>query len=112
MGHFGARKRDERIRILPESARLATECEDAGFVRTVSKGQYFKAGPEIDWFDNSSVCREHTHPQDHLAAYTKVSIGVNTRFGPALKVMATKMHGMYGMRSKLTPCKEMGRSHW
>ena len=75
---------------------MATVCDDAGFVRTVSVGQFFMTRSELDrnTFGNSSVCREYRHSRDHPAAYTKGSIGVNTRFGRALEVIATKMHDM------------------
>ena len=81
-----AQERNELIANLPEAARLATVCEDAGFVRTVSQGQCCMTGPQLDDL-GTRVCREYAHLRDHLAAYPKGSIGVNTLFGPALEVI-------------------------
>ena len=47
--------RNDMIENLPETARLATVCENAGFVRTISKRQYFMTRPGLDEFCNASV---------------------------------------------------------
>ena len=53
IGNTSARCKSAQSRSLLEAARLATMCEDAGFVRAVSKGQSFMTGPELDEVDNS-----------------------------------------------------------
>ena len=94
------------------AARLATVCEDAWFVKAISIGQFFMTGPEFDAFDNSSVCREYTHPRDHPAAYTKGSSGVKTKFGPALEVIVTKRHDMYGVEITIDSMQRDGTKLW
>ena len=64
----GTRRRDEMKR---SQNLLATVCEDAGFVKRVSIGQYFMTGHELDAFGISSVCRKHL--REHSAAHTKRS---------------------------------------
>ena len=49
----------EMIPNLPETARLATLCKDAGFVSFA----VLHNRPEFDEFDNMSVCPECTHPR-------------------------------------------------
>ena len=48
-GHEGgsARRRDEEIAYLLNAAKLATVCEDAGFARTVSVGEFFMTWSEL-----------------------------------------------------------------
>ena len=79
-----ARRRDEEIAYLLNAAKLAPVCEDAGFVRTVSVGQFFMTRSELglSMFGDSRVCRDNTHLRDHPDAHPTRSIDVNGKFGP------------------------------
>ena len=69
-------------------------------------------GPKLDEFYNASVCREYTRPPDHPETYTKGSIGVNTRIGPALDAIANIVHGMYGMEINIQSMQRDGTESW
>ena len=102
------KNRNDKIANLCENSKIG----DSGFVWTVSKGQYFMTGPKLDEFYTANVCREHTRRRDHPETYTKGSIGVKTKIGPALDVIANIVHGMYRVEINIQFMQTDGTESW
>ena len=59
-------KHKERVENLSQPDQLVKVCIDAGFLKTVEVGQYFKTKhtDEFSPFAESVACREYTLPRD------------------------------------------------
>ena len=66
-------KHKERVEKLPQPDQLMKICIDAGFLKTVEVGQYFrtKLTDEFSQFTDSVACREYTLPRDEKSSDPK-----------------------------------------
>ena len=44
--------------------------------------------------DDTSSCREYTHPRDNAESYPKGAIGNDTKIAPALNLVVTRHHNL------------------
>ena len=73
---------------LPEVLQLIKACDEAGFVRSVSQGQFFVTIPDVRL--EGCECREYTYPRSDERSQPKGFIRINTKIGPVLEVMAAE----------------------
>ena len=81
-------KHKERVEQLPQPDELIKICTDAGFLKTVEVGQYFRTmhTDEFLQFAEPMTCREYTSPRDEKSSDPKGRIRGNTKIGPVLEV--------------------------
>ena len=60
------REYKQRFANLPDDLRMIQLCSDAGFMKTIARGQYFVITDEAEQekLDHSGSCREYTLPRD------------------------------------------------
>ena len=82
------RTQHQRFEELSNEIQKTKACEDAGFMRRVSIGQYFKTLHDVDdgVGGKSEACREYTLPRDNPDSELIAWIGGHTIIGPVLQV--------------------------
>ena len=91
----------ERIEKLSQQDKLRTFCMDAGFLKVVEIGQYFRTKDAADLSQFHAVaCREYTLPREEEASQPKGWIQGNTKIGPVLKVATSYLRGNMELRSE------------
>ena len=60
--------------MMTSEEQLRTVCEEAGFVRTVSKGMCYKTGEDVDDVNVNCIasCREYTLSRTHPDSEAKL----------------------------------------
>ena len=71
---------------LPDDIKLIRLCSNAGFIKTVSEGQYFVTLDDAELAKLGGSCREYTSPRDDQVSQVKGWIRGNTKIGPVLGV--------------------------
>ena len=88
----------ERIESLSPESKVSKLCMDAGFMRIVEIGQYFRTKDTGDLTQFHAVaCREYTLPKEDGSSQPRGWIHGNTKIGPVLEVTTSCLHGKYGV---------------
>ena len=91
----------ERIEKLSQQDKLRTFCMDAGFLKVVEIGQYFRTKDAADLSQFHAVaCREYTLPREEEASQPKGWIQGNTKIGPVVEVATSYLRGNMELRSE------------
>ena len=87
------RQHNERFENLPEDIRVSKASEDAGFMRKISRGQYFVTthDMELTRIGYAGSCRECTSSRDDERSKPKRWIRGNTKVCPVLEVKINSM---------------------
>ena len=92
--HFKKVRNDEQLR---------TVSERAGFVRSVSKGMYYKTDEDVDdGFGSFASCRENTFFRTQPASGAKLWIYKYTEIGPVLDVKVICHHNVHGIEIQIS----------
>ena len=86
--------------------------DDPGFIRKVSRVQYFVAihDTHLAGFGCTGSCRELTFPRDDKRS--KPTIRGSRRIGPALEVQVTNHLERYGIEIKIDSVQKDGTQSW
>ena len=92
------RQHKETFENFPEDIRVSKACDDAGFVRVVSRGQYFVTIHDIELagFGCAGSCGENTSRRGDERSKPKGWIRGNTKNAPVLEVKVTNFLERYG----------------
>ena len=91
------REYEQRLAELPEDQKLSKQCSDAGFLKSIGKGQFFITLEEEGTDDMKTLCREYTLPRSEEASRARGWIRGNTMIGPVLDVKVHFHQGRYGV---------------
>ena len=107
-------KHKERVEQLPQPDELIKICTDAGFLKTVEVGQYFrtKHTDEFLQFAEPMTCREYTSPRDDKSTDPKGWIQGNTKIGPALEVTTSYLQGKHGVEIRIESVNKDNSHSW
>ena len=97
---------------LPDDLRLIRLCSDAGFMKTVSRGQYFVTLDEAQPAKLDGACREYTLPRDEQLSKVKGWIRGDTKIGPVLEVTVSYHQGRYGIEIRINSIFGDGSHSW
>ena len=99
---------------LPGDLRMIKLCSDAGFMKTVVRGQYFVTTYEAELaeLDCPGSCREYTSPRDDELSKAKGWIRGSTKIGPVLEVTVSYHQGRYGIEIRINSLVGDGSQSW
>ena len=94
----------QRFQMMTSEEQLRTVCEEAGFVRTVSKGMCCKTGEEVDdgYVNCIASCQEYTFSRSCPDSEAKLSIHKYTQIGLVLDVQVVCQHKVYGIEFQIS----------
>ena len=92
-------KTKQRFANLPDDLRMIKLCFDAGFMKTVVRGQYFVTMDEAEL----ATCREYTTPRDDNFSKAKGWIRGDTKIGSVLEVTVSNHQGRNGIEIVSSP---------
>ena len=104
----------ERVERLPQPDRFIKICIDAGFLKTVDVGQYFKTKDteEFSQFTEPVTCREYTLPQDEKSTDPNGWVRGNTKIGPVLEVTTSYLQCKYGVEIRIESVNKDNSHSW
>ena len=93
----------QRFEMMNPDEQLRTEFNQAGFIRQVSKGMYYKNSEDVnDGFGNFiPSCREYMSSRTHRHSEVKLWIQNYTEIGPVGDVKVTCLHGRHGIEIQI-----------
>ena len=92
------------FQMMTSEEQLRTVCEEARFVRTVSKGMCYKIGEEVDdgYVTCIASCREYTFSQTYPDSEAKLWMHKYTEIGPVLNFKVVCQHNVYGIEIQVS----------
>ena len=97
---------------LPDDLRLIRLCSDAGFMKTVARGQYSVTLDEAELAKLDGSCREYTLLRDDQLSKVKGWIRGNTTIGPVVEVTVSYHRGRYGIGIRINSLFGDGSHSW
>ena len=93
----------QRIANLPDDLRMISRCSDAGFMKTVARGQYFVTidEAELAQLDCPGSFREYTLPRDDELSKAKGWIRGHPKIGSEWEVTVSNHQGRYGIEIRI-----------
>ena len=100
--------------MMTSEEQLRTVCEEAGFVRTVSRGMCYKTGEEVDdgYVTCIASCREYTFSQTYPDSEAKLWIHTYTEIGLVLNVQVICQHNVCGIEMQISSTAGDGTNVW
>ena len=104
------REYKQRFTNLPDDLRMVKVCSDAGFMKTVVRGQYFVTMDEAELtkLDCPGSCREYTLLRDDNLSQAKVE----TRRLALLEVAVSYHQDRYGIETRINSLLGDGSQSW
>ena len=99
---------------LSAESQLKHIYERAGFYHPVERNRCCETRRDEDdgYGKITTICREYTHPREHLDSRCFATIFANTRIGPILNLRTSKVFGIHGIEVQIPSLNRPKYSSW